>query len=441
MNGKTMGPYGATWVIKYYDGAQRITNGGKVSNWKPLDAGATLKAGMGYVIGISSDVYKYVRFPMVANATFTEKNTAKSMDVTQYGHAQAYGTNGNDGTLGWNNVGWNLVGNPYVSYFMAKGAGDSIMNGSTILKGRYLPNGGYNENTWKLDDTDNVYITIPDAVADGGYLQKRVSETQLDPFISFFVQADRTGSLNFATSSREQVAKVMRAPVVDYNEVVLNFDVAGKSDRTTIILDKERNTSYEIGQDLLKWKGKWGKTPYLYTFDNTNNPLAFNAINYDDAKGTVSVAFYMPTSYARYTFSVDRNASLLQGIEHVYLLRNGSVIADLLTTNYTATDLKLKAENKEFAISIQRAAEVVTPVNPTEDDALMPRAITERHEVRVEQLPAEGTVMVMDAVGRTIATRTLSGTDNMTFELPVDGVYTITVMTPARNYTLKTVIR
>ena len=43
MNGKTMGPYGATWVIKYYDGAQRITNGGKVSNWKPLDAGATLK--------------------------------------------------------------------------------------------------------------------------------------------------------------------------------------------------------------------------------------------------------------------------------------------------------------------------------------------------------------------------------------------------------------
>lgn len=441
MNGKTMGPYGATWVIKYYDGAQRIQNRGLSNNWKVMDAGATLKAGVGYVLYISSDIYKYVRFPMVANATFTEKNTGKSMDVTQYGHAQAYGTNGTDGTLGWNNVGWNLVGNPYVSYFMAQGAADSIMTGTTILKGRYLPNGGYNENTWKLDDTENVYITVPDAVADGGYLQKRVSLTQLDPFISFFVQADRTGSLNFATSSREQVAKVMRAPVVDYNEVVLNFDVAGKSDRTTIILDKERNTSYEIGQDLLKWKGKWGKTPYLYSFDNANNPLAFNAINYDEAKGSVPVAFYMPTSYARYTFSIDRSASKLQNIEHVYLLRNGSVIADLLTTNYTATDLKLKAENKEFAISIQRAAEVVTPVNPTEDDALMPRAITERHEVRVEQLPAEGTVMVMDAVGRTIATRTLTGADNITFELPVDGVYTITVMTPARNYTLKTVIR
>ncbi|MDD3480321.1 MAG: lamin tail domain-containing protein [Paludibacteraceae bacterium] len=441
MNGKTMGPYGATWVIKYYDGAQRIENRGLLSNWKVVDAGATLKAGVGYVLYISSDVYKYVRFPMVANPTFTEKNTAKSMDVTQYGHAQAYGTDGTDGTLGWNNVGWNLVGNPYVSYFMAKGDGDSIMNGSTILKGRYLPNGGYNENTWLLDDTENVYITVPDAVADGGYLQKRVSLTQLDPFISFFVQADRTGSLKFETSSREEVAKVMRAPNLDYNEIVLNFDVAGKFDQTTIILDKERNLSYEIGKDLLKWKGKWGKTPYLYSFDNANNPLAFNAINYDEAKVSVPVAFYMPTSYARYTFSIDRSASKLQGIEHVYLLRNGSIIADLLTTNYTATDLKLKAENKEFAISIQRAAEVVTPVNPTEDDTLMPRAITERHEVRVEQLPAEGTVMVMDAVGRTIATRTLTGADNMTFELPVDGVYTITVMTPARNYTLKTVIR
>ena len=440
MNGKPMGPYGVTWMIRTYDGAQRITNGGKTNNWKTVDAGATLKAGVGYVLYLSSDIYKYVRFPMSANTSFTEKNTAKSMDVTQYGHAQAYGTDGTDGSIGWNNVGWNLVGNPYVSYFMAKGDGDSIMTGSTMLKGRYLPNGGFDKTTWKLDDTDNVYITVPDAVADGGYLQKRVSLTQLDPFISFFVQADRTGSLNFETSSREEVAKVMRAPNLDYNEIVLNFDVAGKFDQTTIILDKERNLSYEIGKDLLKWKGKWGKTPYVYSFDSKSAPLAFNAINYDEAQN-VPIAFYMPTSNARYTFSLDRNASILQGIEHVYLLRGGSIIADLLTTDYTATNLKLKAENKEFAISIQRAAEVVTPVNPADDGSLMPYALTERHEVRVEQLPAEGTVMVMDAVGRTIATRTLTGADNMTFELPVDGVYTITVMTPARNYILKTVIR
>ena len=440
MNGKPMGPYGVTWMIRTYDGAQRITNGGKINNWKTVDAGATLKAGVGYVLYISSDIYKYVRFPMFANTSFTEKNTAKSMDVTQYGHAQAYGTDGTDGSIGWNNVGWNLVGNPYVSYFMAKGLGDSIMTGSTLLKGRYLPNGGYDENTWKLDDTDNVYITVPDGVADGGYLQKRVSLTQLDPFISFFVQADRTGSLNFETTSREEVAKVMRAPRADYNEVVLNFDVAGKFDQTTLILDKERSLTYEIGKDLLKWKGKWGKTPYLYSFDNKSAPLAFNAINYDEAKN-VPIAFYMPTSNARYTFSLDRNACILQGIEHVYLLRGGSIIADLLTTDYTATNLKLKAENKEFAISIQRAAEVVTPVNPADDGSLMPYALTERHEVRVEQLPTEGSIVVLDAIGRTIANRRLTGDSSMTFNLPVDGVYTITVLTPARNYTLKTVIR
>ena len=57
---------------------------------------------------------------MVCHHLYGE-NTAKTMDVTQYGHAQAYGTDGTDGTLGWNNVGWNLVGNPYVSYFMAQG--------------------------------------------------------------------------------------------------------------------------------------------------------------------------------------------------------------------------------------------------------------------------------------------------------------------------------
>ncbi|HRU73280.1 MAG TPA: T9SS type A sorting domain-containing protein, partial [Paludibacteraceae bacterium] len=323
-----------------------------------------------------------------------------------------------------------------------KGAGDSIMNGSTMLKGKYLRNtGSYGKDTWVLEETDKVYITVPDAVADGGYLQKRVSLTQLDPFISFFVQADRTGSLNFATSSREQVAKVMRAPVVDYNEVVLNFDVAGKSDNTTIILDKARNTSYEIGQDLLKWKGKWGKTPYLYTFDNTNNPLAFNAINYDEAKVSVPVAFYMPTSYARYTFSIDRNASLLQGIEHVYLLRNGSVIADLLVSDYTNTNIKRMAENKDFAITIQRAGNISTPIIETPTEGLVPYAWTSGHDLKLAQLPAEGNVIVRDAVGRIIASAVLTGDDTQMFTLPCDGVYIVSVINKQNNYTIKVVMQ
>jgi len=442
MNGKTMGPYGATWVIKYYDGAQRITNGGKVSNWKPLDAGATLKAGMGYVIGISSDDYKYVRFPMVANATFTEKNTAKTMDVTQYGHAQAYGTNGTDGTIGWNNVGWNLVGNPYIAYFTSDGSPtDGVNNGTINLAGYYSRSAtGYDETTWDRLDTDHVYVTIP-KIGAPGYDQTLASTTQLNPFTSFFVQAQATGTLTFATTSRDQVAKVMRAPAVNYNEVVVNLDVAGQSDHTTIILDNERDLSYEIGKDLLKWKGSWSTAPYFYSYDNANSQLAFNAVNYDEAQTSIPLGFYMPTNYARYTFSLNKSASQLQNIEHVYLLRNGSVVADLLTTDYTGTDLRRTSDNRQFAISIQRAADVVTPLHPIEDGELMPRAITERHHVRLEQLPAEGTVMVIDAVGRTVAMRTLNGADHTTFELPVDGIYTISIVTPARNYILKTVIR
>ena len=337
------------------------------------------------------------------------------------------------------------MGNPYISYFTSASSGnDGVNNGTVELGGYYMRNsGGYNENTWTRLQTSNIYVTIPNS-NNIGYTQELASNTQLDPFIAFFVQAQATGTLTFATTSRDSSPSLVAASAKRTNEtnaVALNLTVGTETDRTTILLDNYHTNSYEVGADLLKWKGSYAKLPYFYSFGGDNTPLAFNAINYEEAKSTVPVAFYMPTSYARYTFSIDRSRSNLEELEHVYLLRNGSVVADLLYSDYTNTNLKRVQENKEFAISIQRAAEVVTPVNPTEDDALMPRAITERHAVRVEQLPAEGTIMVMDAIGRTVATRTLTGTDNMTFELPVDGVYTITVMTPARNYTLKTVIR
>lgn len=440
MNGKSLGVYGTTWIIQYYDGEQRIINRGLSSNWKMVPYDATLQAGRGYIIAITSDVQKYVRFPMVAEATFTEKNTAKTLDVTQYGELQA-----SSGALGYNNVGWNLVGNPYISYFTSDGvSNDGVNNGTVELGGYYMRNsGGFNENTWTRLETSNIYVTIPNS-NNVGYTQELASNTQLDPFISFFVQAQATGTLTFATTSRDTSPSLVAASAKRTNEtnaVALNLTVGTETDRTTILLDNYHTNAYEVGSDLLKWKDSYAKLPYFYSFGGDNTPLAFNAINYDEAKSTIPVAFYMPTTGARYTFSIDRSRSNLEELEHVYLLRNGSIVADLLFADYTNTNLSRTQENKQFAISIQRAAEVVTPVNPTEDDALMPRAITERHEVRVEQLPAEGTVMVMDAVGRTIATRTLSGTDNMTFELPVDGVYTIKVITPARNYTLKTVIR
>ena len=69
----------------------------------------------------------------------------------------------------------------------------------------------------------------------------------------------------------------------------------------------------------------------------------------------------------------------------------------------------------------------------------MPRAITERHEVRVEQLPAEGQLVILDAVGRAIEVRTLTGNHVETFTLRSDGVYAVSITTPQNQYILKVV--
>ena len=151
--------------------------------------------------------------------------------------------------------------------------------------------------------------------------------------------------------------------------------------------------------------------------------------------GNITSIAVTQTGTARACTVYGGTARLVNSTTANYTVTGGTSMG---TTSGTPSTVNFSGSYTFFAIKVPSSATYITQIVITYADG---PTITERHEVRVEQLPAEGTVMVMDAVGRTIATRTLTGADNMTFELPVDGVYTITVMTPARNYTLKTVIR
>ena len=438
MNGKSLGLYGTSWAIKYYDGASRIENRGLESNWKLVPSTETLRAGKGYVIAIASEQKKFVRFPMVVAKTFTEKDNTKAINVTMYGYGQAQA-----GTLGYNNVGWNLVGNPYITYFSSDSSGtDGVNNGTIELSGEYQKV-GQGITTWELINTDKIYVTVPSG---GAYAQFVASQRQLSPFISFFVQAQATGTLTFSTTSRNQaplmVSGAKSQTANPQNIVALDLNVNGNIDRTTFIINDAYTKDYEVGYDLLKWKGSWAaKIPYVYSFDNENNPLAFNALSYDSAREIMPIGFYMPTNYAPYTFSINQAESDLNNLEHVYLLYKGSVVADLLVSDYTNTNIKRMAENKDFAITIQRAGNISTPIIETPTEGLVPYAWTSGHDLKLAQLPAEGNVIVRDAVGRIIASAVLTGDDTQMFTLPCDGVYIVSVINKQNNYTIKVVMQ
>lgn len=438
MNGTSLGVYGTSWAIKYYDGASRVENRGLESNWKLVPSTETLRAGKGYVIAIASEQKKFIRFPMVVEKTFTEKDNAKTIDVTMYGYGQALA-----GTLGYNNVGWNLVGNPYITYFSSSSVGnDGVNNGLIELFGLYQKI-GQGITTWELINTDKIYVTVPSG---GAYAQFVASQRQLSPFISFFVQAQATGTLTFSTTSRNQaplmVSGAKSQTANPQNIVALDLNVNGNIDRTTFIINDAYTKDYEVGYDLLKWKGSWAaKIPYVYSFDNENNPLAFNALSYDSAREIMPIGFYMPTNYAPYTFSINQAESDLNNLEHVYLLYKGSVVADLLVSDYTNTNIKRMAENKDFAITIQRAGNISTPIIETPTEGLVPYAWTSGHDLKLAQLPAEGNVIVRDAVGRIIASAVLTGDDTQMFTLPCDGVYIVSVINKQNNYTIKVVMQ
>ena len=94
---------------------------------------------------------------------------------------------------------------------------------------------------------------------------------------------------------------------------------------------------------------------------------------------------------------------------------------------------------REANNSIQRSATVITPVAETVTEGLVPYAWIKGHEMRIEQVPAEGQLVILDAVGRAIEVRTLTGNHVETFTLRSDGVYAVSITTPQNQYILKVV--
>jgi len=123
----TLGTIGTNWWIKYYDGASRATNYGLSSNWKQKNAGETLKANQGYIIGLDNSLTgDYVLSFPLNKSLVTSAESSKTVTIDAYGEGTSTPAN---------SVGWNLVGIPYLSKFAGNGVGATYL---TFLQRDYL---------------------------------------------------------------------------------------------------------------------------------------------------------------------------------------------------------------------------------------------------------------------------------------------------------------
>lgn len=382
----SLGTLGTDWFIKYYDGNKRSIDGtSNGSNWISF-TGATLSANQGYIVGLkTSTLDTEILFPLTTDIVKTE--TAKTIPVLSY----------STGTAGTNNLGWNLVGQPYLS--------------------KYAAQGNSNAPFMILSDGVSTYTTYSSA-----------SLPIINPFDAYFVQANaglESSGLTFTLAGRQSVPASVAVNTSD--NVQLNVTTSTGADNTYLIMADDQTTSYQIGQDMEKWIGTGTDKPQIYTvLDGIN--YAFNALPMNSVVN-LSVGFYTKSAGSA-TISV--NASQAPGLSKLILTDNVTgTSTDLLTSDYNFT-ATAGTDNARFILT----AKGIMTKNITQTESNGPIVVSMNEKLVLNNLSVNSTIRIYDAIGRMVMNKVAN---DSSLDIPLSGVgmYIIQIKADAKNWVIK----
>ena len=351
------------WV-KYYNGAIRAADASATS-WAWYE-GSNFNAGIGYIIaarprqGVSDDArvrnrpLSIIRFPLGNSAFNGSGEATKSVSTTAHGIS---GYNANPRTVTANNVGWNFVGNP----FMSTWKGD--IGHQQLQKN---PDAAHWDGTYKWADGATKYITVMSAVSGSDYDQYVASETELKPFFPFFFQETAgggSGTLEFANTSRVKKAPAMLRtadPRSGYVQVEITEGV--NEDRTGLFVSDAYTDEIDF-DDSEKTFGSSTDKPKVWLL-NGETRLAFEEMTESRAAGAVTMGYRAPTS-GTYTFYLNTSASKLTCVKEVLLTDHVESVTDfdLLKGNYEFESDEALYNETRFTIRVVLKDEEETPTD------------------------------------------------------------------------------
>lgn len=286
-------------AIRKYDGAHRA-QALAGSNWVNCAEDETVPAGTGFIIQLNR----------ASTVTFKAlDNESKQYVVSHTDFVKALEANESDVA---SNRGWNLVGNPYASYYDI--ADINFTAPITI---------------WDPDNKRyNAYSIIDDQIA-------------LKPCEAFFVQCpEEVSSISFPVQGRQLTSTISsssktRAQIAATQRGLIDLTLNG-GDRTRIVYNAAADADFESTCDAPKFDSFDSDVAAIWTIGADGTRYAINEL----PESTVALGLYFPAD-GTYTIALDRNSY-------------GDV---MLTDNLTGTKTQLNNRDYTFTASAGTATD------------------------------------------------------------------------------------
>ena len=349
------------WV-KHYNGALRAANASATS-WDWYN-GDNFEAGVGYIIaarprdvnGVRSRPLAIIRFPL-GNSAFNGSGEAqKSVSTT------AHGISGYEaGTVTANNVGWNLIGNPY----MATWKGD--IGHQQLEKD---PDAEHWNGSYHWADGTTKYITVMSPEDGTDYDQYVASTTELKPFFPFFFQETAeggSGTLTFTLGNRIKKAPAYTRAGSEVREAFVQIDYTNgvSQDQTGVYVGNNYSDDLDF-DDYEKMFGSQTTKPKVWLMHESTR-MAFEAMSEERAAGSVPMGYRAPET-GEFTFSISEYSNL-ENVESVLLDDNEAGIYNfnLLNSDYTFSSENVLFNDTRFTIRVVMKADKPSVTTGTEN--------------------------------------------------------------------------